>query len=463
MTPRHTAAGYRKVARSSTPLDPSRIADLLAREQARFLAHTPGSCAEFERSKLSTPLGVTSSFQHYEPYPLAITSATGAWVTDVDGRDLLDLSMGFGALLVGHSHPHISASCVRALNAGTLTVTPTPMARRAAEILCKRFNLEQVRFANSGTEATMYAARLARIFTGRDGLIKVEGGYHGGYDALTVSAKPDLALAGPEHSPNAVVPAGMNPGSVHVVAYNDAEALERTIAQNPGQIAAFIVEPVLENLGIVLPDEGYLQAVREICTRHGVLLIFDEVKTGLTAGVGGAAARLGVRADLVTLAKSIGGGIPVAAFGGRAEVMAAISDGRMAHYGTFNGGRLSVSAVLATDEVCTAAALRRAERINMDALKSIDSIIERYQLPAHTVGFGVKGALTWSTTAVRTYRDYKNTDFAAAELAWLWLLNRSIITPPGLDEQWLVSLAHGPEEMDLLVGALEELAAALRA
>ncbi len=222
------------------------------------------------------------------------------------------------------------------------------------------------------------------------------------------------------------------------------------------------MEPVLENIGIVLPDEGYLAGVRAACDEHDVLLVFDEVKTGLTAGYAGASQRLGVTPDLVTLAKSIGGGLPLAAFGGRAEVMAAVTDGRMAHFGTYNGNPLVMAAAAAVDEVCTEQALDAAEALNDGALRDLDELIGRYELPAHTVGFGVKGAVTWSNAPVRNYRDYKRTDFGVAELSWLWGVNRGILTPPGLDEQWLVSLAHTEADMGLLVAEFEELAEALR-
>jgi glutamate-1-semialdehyde 2,1-aminomutase len=171
-------------------------------------------------------------------------------------------------------------------------------------------------------------------------------------------------------------------------------------------------------------------------------LIFDEVKTGLTAGPHGAAVRLGVQPDLITLAKSIGGGMPVAAFGGKKHVMDAITDNRMPHFGTFNGNPLAMAGIRGVDMVATPEALAEAERLNHDALDRITDIINEFELPAHTVGFGVKGCITWSIDPVRNYRDYKATDFEVAELSWLWSLNRGIITPPGLDEQWLISLAH---------------------
>ena len=234
------------------------------------------------------------------------------------------------------------------------------------------------------------------------------------------------------------------------------------LADHGSEIAAVVMEPVLENIGIVLPDEGYLAGVRAACDAHGVLLVFDEVKTGLTAGYGGASQRLGVTPDLVTLAKSIGGGLPLAAFGGRREVMETISDWRMPHFGTYNGNPLVMAAALAVDDICTHEALAAAEAVNNGALAASDAIIAAYDLPAHTVGFGAKGAITWSPGPVRNYRDYKRTDFGIAELSWLWGVNRGVLTPPGLDEQWLVSLAHTREDMAVLTAEFRELAEALR-
>ena len=461
--PANDPATWRHLPADPRPLDGDRVAALLAAEWERFVATTPGSAAHHARAQRSLPLGVPSSFQHWDPHPVAIVSARGAWLTDVDGRRVLDLSMGFGAMLVGHLNPAVVQAVTGALDTGTLFVTPSPSATDVAERFQRRFGLDKVRFANSGTEATMYAIRVARAFTQRHAIIKLEGGYHGGYDALAVSVKPDVSEAGPEEAPTPVTPFEVEAGTVHVVPYNDLARLEEILDEHGREIAAVVMEPVMENISIVLPDEGYLAGVRALCDAHGVLLVFDEVKTGLTAGYGGAAQRLGVTPDLVALAKSIGGGLPLAAFGGREEVMATVVDGRMPHFGTYNGSPLVMAAAAAVDEVCTREALAEAERVNDDALAAIDAVIAEYRLPAHTVGFGVKGAVTWSTTPVRNYRDYKRTDFAAAELSWLWGVNRGILTPPGLDEQWLVSLAHTDADMGLLVADFTELAQALRA
>ena len=455
-------ATWRHLSADPEPLDPKRVQDLLDQEWKRFGEITGESAAHNLRASKSLPLGVTSSFQYWDPYPISIVSAKGAWLTDVDGRQLLDLSMGFGAMLVGHLNPAVVEAVVKAMDTGTLFVTPSPSATEVAERFQRRFELDLVRFANSGTEATMYAVRTARAFTRRHAIIKIEGGYHGGYDALSVSVKPPIDQAGPEGAPVPVTPFDVEAGTVHVVPYNDLERLERVLSEHGDEIAAVVMEPVLENISIVVPDEGYLAGVRAACDSHGVLLVFDEVKTGLTAGYGGASQRLGIRPDLVTLAKSIGGGLPLAAFGGRAEVMAAVVDNRMPHFGTYNGNPLCMAAAAAVDDICTQEALDVAEARNDDALAAMDRIIADHHLPAQTVGFGVKGAVTWSTVPVRNYRDYKRTDFAAAELSWLWGLNRGVLTPPGLDEQWLVSLMHTSADMQLLVDEFESLATALR-
>ena len=458
----HHASTFRHIPASSKPVSPERVAQVLADEWKLFTKNTAGSAAESKRAFASLPLGVTSSFQHWDPYPISIASAEGAWMTDVDGRKLLDLSMGFGAMLAGHLNPIVVEEIQTSLRQGMLFVTPSPTSTDAAERICKRFGIDQVRFTNSGTESTMYAVRVARSATEKMGILKVEGGYHGSYDPFVVSSKPPLDKIGNPDKPKAYIDSNLVPGDIYVVPFNNLEALEKMFKKNSKKIACFIVEPVLENLAIVLPDVGYLEGVRALCDKYDVVLIFDEVKTGLTAGPKGAAARLGVKPDLITLAKSIGGGLPLAAFGGKKKYMDYVSNGKMAHFGTFNGNPLAMAGIRAIDRICTDEAMAKAEAFNMQALDRISAIIDEFELPAHTVGFGVKGCVTWSTTPVRNYRDYKATDFTIAEAHWLFSLNRGIITPPGLDEQWLISLAHGQAEIDLLVEDFREFAIALR-
>jgi glutamate-1-semialdehyde 2,1-aminomutase len=425
------AATHRYVPTSSKPISPEKVASVLSAEWELFTKNTKGSASESARAHQSLPLGVTSSFQHWDPYPISIVSAQGAYMTDVDGRQLLDLSMGFGAMLAGHLNPVVIEEVQAQMQQGMLFVTPSPTSTDAAERICKRFGIDQVRFTNSGTESTMYAVRVARSATEKLGILKVEGGYHGSYDPFVVSAKPPLNKAGRADKPTPYVEPNLVTGDVYVVPYNNIPALEKMFKKNAKKIACFIVEPVLENIAIVLPDAGYLERVRELCDQYNVVLIFDEVKTGLTAGAHGAAMRLGVQPDLITLAKSIGGGLPLAAFGGKKKYMDLVTNGKMAHFGTFNGNPLAMAGVRAIDRICSDEALATAEDFNLQALIRIGDIIDEYQLPAHTVGFGVKGCVTWSTKPVRNYRDYKATDFGVAEAHWLFAINRGNHYAPG--------------------------------
>lgn len=461
--PNHDPAGWRQLPATFEPLDPKKIEDLLAKEWDLFRATYPRSGEHNQRSSKTLPLGVTSSFQHWDPYPVTVVKARGAYVRDVDGRKLLDLSMGFGAMLAGHLHPRIVREVQKTLRrTGTLFATPSTTATEAAEKFKKRFGLDMIRFTNSGTESTMYTVRIAKAVTRKKGLVKIEGGFHGGYDALQVSVKPKLENIGPAEKPVPYVPFEVEAGEIYTVSYNDANRLEELFKERGDSIAAVMMEPIIENLSIILPDEGYLRRVRELCDQYNVCLIFDEVKTGLTAGVAGAAKRVGVEPDLVCLAKSIGGGLPVAAFGGRQKYMDAVVDGRMPHLGTYNGSPIVLAAALAMDAISTEEEINKAEKINIETMRKLNEIIEKYQLPAHTVGFGVKGAVTWSPNPVRNYRDFKSLDFNLAELSWIWGINRGVLTPPGLDEQWLVSFAHKQRDMDLLVNAFDALGKALR-
>jgi len=422
-----------------------RAREITRRELAVYAQRTQGSQRATERARKVLPLGVPSSFQAYDPHPVVVRSAHGCFMEDVDGNRYIDFDMGFGALFAGHMHPAVDAAVRAQLDEGTLYVTPCESNAEVAELLVDRYGLPLWRFTNSGTEATMDAIRVARGVTGRDLIVKVEGGYHGHHDEVMISMKPSLDVAGPAHAPIAVPStAGITKavlGDTIVIPYNDAPALERALAS--GDVACFIVEPVMENIGICLPQPGYLEAVREITQRYGTLLIFDEVKTGITAGYGGATGALGIQPDLVTLAKSIGGGFPVGAFGGKREYMDTITSGKVLHLGTYNGNPLVMAAAKATlSQACDQAATAAAVARNSQLVGACDEIITRYGLPAHTVQFGAKGCITWSTEPVRNYRDYKATDFDLAYAQWIHGINRGILLPPGLDEQWLISVMH---------------------
>jgi glutamate-1-semialdehyde 2,1-aminomutase len=433
-------------------------------ELVTYQHRTRRSQAASERAHRSLPMGVPSSFQAYDPHPIVAARAQHAWLEDIDGNHYVDFNMGFGALFAGHVHPAVRAAVEESLDNGTLFVTPCETSADVAELLAERFGLPKWRFTNSGTEATMDALRVARGATGRDRIVKVEGGYHGHHDEVMISMKPALRHAGPPDRPTPVpATAGITAatmGDTVVVPYNDAEALERVL--RAGDVAAFIVEPAMENIGICLPDLGYLAAVRDITRRNGTILIFDEVKTGITASYHGAGNHFGVQPDLVCLAKSIGGGLPIGAFGGSEEMMDEISSGRVLHLGTFNGNPLVMAAARAVlRDVCTPAATEDAIARNTRFVRACYDVIEAHGLPAHTVQLGAKGCITYRDAPVRNYRDYTDTNHDLAFASWIWGINRGILLPPGLDEQWLVSVLHTDDDIERGVAVFAEFAAAV--
>ncbi len=422
-----------------------RAKKITRRELQVYADRTQASQAANLRARRVLPLGVPSSFQAYDPYPIVAKRAQGAWIEDIDGNRYIDFSLGFGALFAGHCHPLVQDAIARQMNNGTLFVSPCEANADVADLLVERYGLPMWRFTNSGTESTMDAIRVARAITGRDHIVKVEGGYHGHHDEVMISMKPALNAAGDASSPNKVpATAGITKAVLQdtiVIPYNDPEALDRVLKS--GTVACFIVEPALQNISICLPDDGYLQQVRAITQKYGTMLIFDEVKTGITAGWSGATGHFGVTPDLVCLAKSIGGGLPLGAFGGSQECMDQITSGKVLHLGTYNGNPLCMAAAKAVlSQVCTQEATLHAIARNQSIVDECDAIIARTGVPAHTVKLGAKACVTWSATVVRNYRDYKATDFDLAFAQWLHHINRGLMLPPGLDDQWLCSIMH---------------------
>jgi len=448
--------------------DPERLSALTAARTQLVHERTPKSREWRERSLTSLPLGVASNFQDSPPYPIFFATAKGSRVWDVDGNEYADYHNGFGVMSVGHAHPKIVAALSERAGIGTHFAQPVAETTLLAEELCQRFQLDQVRFTNSGTESTMDAIRLARGVTGRDKIVKIEGSYHGHHESVLVSIKPDRDAMGPRAHP-ASVPLGKGtPQAVTeltlIVPFNDADALDRLLAANAGEVAALIMEPIMMNVGIIDPDPGYLEAVREICTRHGVLLIWDEVKTGATVAYGGAEELYHVSPDLKCFAKAIGGGVPIGAFGGRGELMAEIAREGVPQLGTFNGNPLSARAgLVALTEVLTPDAYKELNRINEALLSGCQRIIDDYDLPCYTIGMGGKGAVMYAPEELHDYRDYAGFDAAGVDadlsyLAWLYEMTGGVFMTPGTDEQWTLSVQHTDEDVTRYVTAFETFA-----
>src|SRR3954451_20358524 len=317
------------VESASVELDRRRIRDLTERETALLNERTPRSGEMFRRADAVLAGGVASSYQLREPWPIYLERGSGPNVWDVDGNEMLDFHNGFGSMVQGHAHPAIGRAVSERYARGTHFAAPTEDAVVVGEELARRWGLPKWRYTNSGSESTMDAIRIARAYTGREPILKIFGSYHGHHDAVMVSIGVAYDEIGPpEHPSQLPYGAGIPQATVdltHAVHFNDAETMERLIAEV--QPACVIMEAAMMNLGVVLPEAGYLEAVREITRAAGVVLIFDEVKTGLCVAAGGAVERFGVVPDMVTLAKALGGGLPTGAIGMSEEVARVVEDG----------------------------------------------------------------------------------------------------------------------------------------
>jgi glutamate-1-semialdehyde 2,1-aminomutase len=448
----------------TSSIDRGRIAELTRREQQRLNDRTPRSAEYFARAKLVMPNGVPSSFQSNDPWPVYIERGRGVDVVDVDGNEYLDFHNGFGVMCIGHANPTVAAAVKARVDEGTHFAAPTEGSIVVAEELVRRFGLPQWRFTNSGTESTMCAVHLARGATGREMLFKIEGSYHGHHDAVMVSVYPELDELGDRSDPLSVPYGAGYPRALteltRAVPFNDADALATALERFEGQVAGLIMEPAMMNINIVMPVEGYLERVRELCTEHGVKLIFDEVKTGATISTGGATQRFGVKADIVTLAKATMGGFPGGAVGMTVDIADLVAKGIVHQYGTFNGNPLVMAAAQATLlDVLTPEAYERLEATNHAMLRGSDEIIARYDLPCHTVGMGAKGCVIFSTEPLREYRDYlTKVDGDLSTLAWLYHMNHGIFMTPGVEEEWTLSIAHTEEHVRQYLDAFEAFA-----
>jgi glutamate-1-semialdehyde 2,1-aminomutase len=449
-------------------LDAARVKALIRREEDTFRAGRRRSDELWRAARRVEPRGVPSSHQDASPQPIFVERGQGSRIWDVDGNEYVDFHNGFGVMVVGHAHPLIVKAVSEQIARGSHFAQPGADVAVVAGELARRFGQPKWRFANSGTEATLDAVRLARAFTGRERLLKIEGSYHGHHDALMVSVKPDPGLMGPADPPNSVPQSEGIPRAVvdlvTVIPFNDLEALEHAFSRHPDEIAALIVEPAMMNVGIALPDDGYLDAAKAILHRHGALLIFDEVKTGLTIAPGGASERFGVTPDIVALAKALGGGLPCGAVGGRDDVMALIEEKRVSQQGTFNGNPLTIAATKVTlEQILTPSAYIHFDAMAMVMQGALEAVIAEHRLPFHVTTMAARGGVGYRVERVRNYRDYLQTDKAAAYLSWLFQCNRGVLMAPGAEENWTISVQHSQDDVERYVSNFAEMARDLRA
>jgi glutamate-1-semialdehyde 2,1-aminomutase len=453
--------------KADRPVPAGRVAELIQVEEELFRRIRPRSRKLWNEAREVMPRGVPSSFQDAAPQPIFMERGHGSRVWDVDGNEYVDFHNGFGVMVVGHAHPKIVEAVSKQIALGSHFAQPVENSIIVARELARRFRQPKWRFTNSGTESTLDAVRIARGFTGRERLIKIEASYHGHHDALMISVEPPPDLMGTPDAPASVPQSEGIPAAIveltTVVPFNDPPALEKAFASHRDEVAAVIVEPVMMNVGIVLPDAGYLAAIKEIAHRHGALLIFDEVKTGATISAGGATERFGVTPDLVALAKAIGGGLPCGAVGGRDDVMGVIEDKRVAQMGTFNGNPLTMAASRATLlEILDPAAYAHFDALAETLQGGLDGVIAEYELPFHVITLGARGGITYRAQRVRNYRDYLEIDKSLAYLSWLYQCNRGVVMAPGAEENWTLSVQHSIEDVQRYVDNFAAVAKDLR-
>ncbi|HVF09077.1 MAG TPA: aminotransferase class III-fold pyridoxal phosphate-dependent enzyme, partial [Actinomycetota bacterium] len=383
-----------------------------------------------------------------------------------DGNEYVDYHNGYGVMVMGHAHPKIVEAVRDRVAKGTHFAQPTADALPVAEQLAERTGLPYWRFGNSGTEATLDVVRIMRASPGRDLIVKIEGTYHGHHDALMVSVFPPESAAGPREHPTSVPQtAGMIPGTtdwVVCVPFNDLELARGVFAERGGEIAGMIVEPVMTNCGVVLPDDGYLQGLKDLCRANGAMFSYDEVKTGFTVARGGAIEAFGVAPDLVAFAKALGAGLPCGAIGGTAEAMAGVISGDIEQVGTFNGNPLTMAAAKVNlEEVLTEPAYERLDELNT-ILHRCEDVMATYRLPASMKTLGAKGSIDWSSTPIHEYRDLWTIDDRVPQLAWLWQLNRGVFKSPGSKwESWTTSIVMTDADAERYVDNFESFAEAI--
>src|SRR4051812_37546190 len=443
-------------------LDRTRIAELTERETARLNERTPKSGEMYRRADKVLSGGVASSYQLRDPWPIYLERGEGPRVWDVDGNEAYDFHNGFGSMVQGHANPAIGRAVQERYRSGTHFAAPTEDSIAVGEELARRWGLPKWRYTNSGSESTMDAIRIARGYTGREPILKIFGSYHGHHDGVMVSIGIEYDKIGPPERPAQLSYGAGIPQAVveltHAVHFNDAENMERLVAEI--EPACVIMEAAMMNLGVVLPEPGYLEAVREITRKAGVVLIFDEVKTGLTIAPGGATEKFGVEPDLVTLAKAMGAGMPTGGIGGSEEVIRVVEDGTVYQAGTYNGNPLGMAAPRANLlEVMTPEAYAHLDHLNDRILQGCQSVVEEFRLPAYTVGIGAKGCVTFSTEKVIDYPSFKRAqDVPLTDLAWLYNMNRGIYMTPGREEEWTLSVTHDDAAVDRYVEVFRELA-----
>jgi glutamate-1-semialdehyde 2,1-aminomutase len=435
--------------------------------EARYRETTPGSRRLHERAVKAMPGGTTRTTTYFDPYPLYIDRGEGCRVWDVDGTERIDAIGNYTAMILGHAHPKI-VEAIRAQAArGTGFAAANPVEVELATLLCERVpSLDAVRFCNSGTEATMFAMRLARAFTGRPAIARMEGGYHGTHDYAEVSTHPSLAEAGPAETPTAAPDSIGTPAwaleQVVVLPFNHPDAAERIIRREAARLAAVILEPIIGAGGVIAATPEFLARLRDVTRELGILLIFDEV-ISFRVATGGAQQLYGIKPDLTTLGKIIGGGLPVAAFGGRADVMEVLDprhERSLAQGGTYNGNPLGMAAGLAGMRELTPDVYEDLNRKGARVCEQLTEVFASHGVDVQVNGAGSMLALHFTDKPVVDYRGVVASDKKKARDLFFSLLNHGVLMAPRL--MGALSTPMGEDDVQRFVDAVDASVAELK-
>jgi glutamate-1-semialdehyde 2,1-aminomutase len=416
----------------------------------------------YVRACKALPAGATSNFRIWdEPCTLYIKEAHDGHLVDVDGNEYIDYRLGFGPVILGHGWKSVSERIKKISEEGIITALPNELEIRIAERIKTFTRIDLVRFANSGAEATMHALRVARAYSGKEKIVKFEGQYHGMYDYMLFSTYPPVKSLGIRNSP-IKVPAGSGiPGCIHDLVitqpWNDFETLEKTVKRDR-DIAAIITEPVMGNCGALLPKEGYLKFLREICDEYDIILIFDEVKTGFRIAKGGAEEVYGVKPDMKTFAKALGNGYPIAAFGGIEEIMENIGPEKISHGGTFSGNLIGLTAADATlDELEKNSTWEKLFSTGKNLMKGIREILEDKRISFTMQGFPTMfGFFFTELEHVWELRDTAQCDYPRYEKMQLSLLKNGVMPDPDPREPWFLCAAHTDADLKKTLEAMKK-------
>ncbi len=410
----------------------------------------------YRRAREVIPGGVNSPVRSYSPYPLFIASAKGSKFKTVDSQEYLDYCMAYGALIDGHARAEVIEAVEEALEKGSIYGQPTEMEVELVELIASIMpSMKMVRLVNSGTEATMHAIRLARAFTEKKKVLKFEGGFHGSHDSVLVKAGSGATLLGSPSSEG--VPSEVAKNTL-VSRFNDEKIASKIIRDHSSELAGVMVEPVLGNIGPVLPRPGFLETLRKVTEENEVLLIFDEVITGFRLSMGGAQEYYKIRPDLTILGKVLGGGLPLSAFGGRRDIMEKLAPmGPVYQAGTYSGNPVSVSAALATLQSLKkrgGQVYSRLEKMGDTMRRGISDHLEAARVTAQVSGLGSMFQLFFTDRQVTDYHSAKSADIRKYEKYFHSLLASRIFVPPSQFETCFLSTAHTEDELESTLDAI---------